>query len=881
MNLPEQNRRLRNRITNSSLLTELQNIWDSAEKELHPFQIGKTDQGFFHCIRVESHIWSLVEKHIDKFRDEDLFLLSATAALHDVGKIDKESYYYHVDKDHGKLGAEFLRKDENWKKYFRDETEALAVAYIVGVHSDGKINTIPAEFAWGDPPGILLRSLAAIFRLADMLDSDYRRCPYLAFSFKKLGFFETLRTLWDARRSFSGWQVSSDDQSIVLIVSPEIAEDDRIRALAYIDSLNDSLTVSHKKYLENCRVRYWPSESVSKIKEYTIHLPTRFYYGEYGEDGIKKTSGLIELYTDFARNYLFQISKNFLEVDLRGLGDFSEKKTTRLSKVFIDINIEEYSDWAPEGYETLDKKAGNLITHLSLNKKIPVSKLIDVQGLRSIVILGDPGSGKTTVSQYFCSAFHPSPKASDKIAGIPFHVVIRDFAARKGQNKSLTLLAYISNQITKVVDSTVPLGFAQYWLRKNGSLVIFDGLDEVIRPEERAEVRDLVTEFPKRYSDPRIIVTSRIVGYDEARLDRNKFIHFRLAKLEKPQIAAFVSNFYKEREVNLLEREAAIKGLVEALKEEYVSKLAENPLLLTIMALVHRGEADLPKRRAQLYNKCVEAFMVSRNKAKDLLSYDEYEIRACHEFLGYWIHERAERVSGGSSEVPIKDLRRNLLRNMLERHKEMSQEDCAKKVEEFIDAARKRVGLLVERGEGVWAFGHRSFQEYLAARYIFQNTFGIESLWAEIEDKVERTHWVEPLKLLAGIYGEGSRAIDEFAVRIFDEYGKVDDPLARRLILLGDIAGEIRLKHSLLEPLASETVKHLFNTRNYNVMASCKRILNHFYNTALWTHIVEQITKRARAYKFNPSLFSGTAFASFLSAGKFDDSRVDRILGNI
>ena len=877
MSLPERSRRLRNSIKDTTLLSELQNIWDSAEKELHPFQKGRTAQGFQHCIRVEGNIWSLIQKDIAKFRDQDLFLLSATAALHDVGKINQKVDSNSDEKiDHGTLGKELLLKGDNWKKYFREKTEASAVAHIIGVHCNGKINTIPAEFAWGNPPGILLRSLAAIFRLADMLDSDYRRCPYLAYSFKKLEFPEVL--LWSARRSITGWRTSHDGQSIVMIASPE-TEEDKIRTLAYVDSLNNMLTASHKKYLENCRVRYWVAEPHSKIEEHTIYLPTKFCYGQYEKGAIKEIGGLVDLYTDFANNYMSRMSTIFSDVDLRGIGDFGEKRITKLSKVFIDVNVTLESSWASESYEDLEEKAGKWLTKLLLAKSVPFTELVAVENLKSVVILGDPGSGKTTISHYLCSKYQLVPGSTDETPRIPFLVTIRDFATKRGKNPDLTLLEYISTQVAKIVESSVPLGFVEYWLSKSGTLIIFDGLDEVIRPDEREQVRDLVTNFRESFPESRIIVNSRIVGYDEAPLDRNKFIHLRLCELEKAQVKSFVENWYNEREPNPLDREAAIKGLLEALKDEHVSELAKNPLLLTIMALVHRGEADLPKQRALLYNKCVEAFMVSRNRAKDLLSYDEHEIRACHEFLGYWIQKRAEKVSGGSSEVPIRDLRENLLKDMAERHSEMSSGDCKKKVEEFIDAAKKRVGLLVERGEGIWAFGHRSFQEYFAARYISQNTFGIESLWAEIQNKIESSHWVEPLKLLAGIYGESNRhALDEFTARILDEHLKVEDPLAKRLILLGEIAGEIHLKYPFLKKMAAEITKKLFDTKDYTVMSNCKRILNHFYNTALWTDIIDQITKIAKTYKEHRQLYTGTAFLAFINARKFDDSRIDRVL---
>lgn len=159
------------------------------------------------------------------------------------------------------------------------------------------------------------------------------------------------------------------------------------------------------------------------------------------------------------------------------------------------------------------------------------------------------------------------------------------------------------------------------------------------------------------------------------------------------------------------------------------------------------------------------------------------------------------------------------------------------------------------------------------------NTCGLSELWTEIEDKVESPWWVEPLKLLAGIYGEGNRTLVKLTDQLYSEHQKTPDPFAKKLVLLGDIAGEIPLRYSLLSQLASEMIRLLFDTKNYELFLDCKRILNHFYsNKTLWSHIVGQIERRGRSYRQSPGAFSGSAFHSYKGARKFGDSRIDRLL---
>jgi len=860
MSLPEDNRRFRNAIKDETLRTKLQHLWDSAEREIHPFQEGITDQGFRHCLRVERNLWSLIHEQIPKFKSLDIYLLSASAALHDIGKIKGKD----AADDHGEVAAKRLL--DNWKIYFRNKTEAQAVAHIVSVHSSGDMDRLPEEeFIIGNPPGVLLRSLSAIFRLADMLESDFRRCPYIARSFKELRFPHEIET-WVARGSIEGWKRSNDGKKIFFQASPD-NEEDRMKTLAYVDSLNNALTTSHKKYLENCQVQYWLDQ---ELKKDTLHFPTSFSYAEHEKGVLVDKGGLILYYTQIADLYISQLRRAFSNVNLRGIGDFSEKRVTKLSSVFIDINVTLESGWAPTTYKSFGG-AVDFIKRALINSSAPIIQLIEFPKLKRMVIVGEPGSGKTTICQYILLKFQSN---AHKVTGIPLLVTIRDFSSAKSKKQDLTLLDYITEELTNIMERPVPPGFVEFWLSRDNTLTIMDGLDEVIKLEERTEIRNTVMDFVKEFPNGRFLVTSRIVGYDEAPLDHDNFLHLLLLRLKASQVEEYITNWYSVREANPKERKAAINGFLEALKDERVAELAQNPLLLTIMALVHRGEADLPKQRALLYGKCVEAFMVSRNRAKDLLSYEQDEVRELHEFLGYWIHVGAEEE--GTSEIPFEELNDKLLEYTTPRY----PKEAENRVNEFLDFARRRVGLIVERGGGLWAFGHKSFQEYFAARYISQKTFGIEELWKEINDKIERSHWVEPLKLLAGIYGFTSRkGLTVFVEKILEEYGKVDDPFHKRLILAGEIAGEVMLEEPLPKTIVDKLIEQLLVTEDAKVFNDCKRALNHFFiHKTHWKYIVNQLTERSRAFRINPYFYTGTAFFSFKTGRQFGHTRIDGVI---
>jgi hypothetical protein len=890
MTASENQSQLRNAITDGDLKTKVQHIWNMAEREIHPFQAGITAQDFLHSCRVEDNIWRLIRENSSKFSDIELFLLSASAALHDIGKIEIEADSSQLgqkkSEDHGEAAKRLLLTGEDFRKYHFDrKVEAEAVAKIVSVHSNGLLEKLPEDTFNIGSDRVFLRSLAAIFRLADMLDSDCRRWPYLAMLLKEMKFPVKIEA-WVGRRSIGGWDKSIDGKTIFLQGSPE-SEEDRISTLAYIDSLNRALTAIHKKVLENCPVEYLQD---NRTINGTLHFPYRFEYCEFDGSVKKNVLGLTSLYEEVACEYADKAAFVYASITLKGIGDFTDKKNVKLSNIFINANVSLSVDWAPSDSGGFNEKTLSWIKtnmpEYNVTQSLPSNELLHVPNLKRLVLLGGPGSGKSIVSQYLMlnrlELVKSDCQSSSKIEGIPFLVTIREFAFARSKKSELDIVNYITDQVCEFLVKQVPIGFVEFWLRRTNSFVVLDGLDEVILPEERKLIRDMISSFSTTYPETRILVTSRFVGYDEMPLNNNAFLHFVMNTFNNTQKEDFVRKWYTERETNLAERERAIGGFLEALKDDRVSEMASNPLLLTIMALVHSSEHDLPKQRAVLYRKCVEAFIVNREKAKELLSYNSREIWECHDFLGYWLQTKAENVQGLSILISSEELRQALI-DFISKKKDprkINSVFVGNKVDEFIDAARRRVGLMVEQGESKWGFGHKSFQEYFAARYISQTTSGIFEIWREIEEKVENPNWIEPIKLLAGICGDFSpKLLHDLIDKLKEEYDQIEDPEKKRLILAGEIAGEIDLDFSDQANIAKELVNQFIEVPDQIVLTNLKRVMNNFYhNPELWEYMTKILKERTQSFIQNPFYYSCTAFYRSYSTHLFGDTRIDRVI---
>ena len=406
-----------------------------------------------------------------------------------------------------------------------------------------------------------------------------------------------------------------------------------------------------------------------------------------------------------------------------------------------------------------------------------------------LVLLGDPGSGKSTFANFVtvCMAgmglarsditlellTAPLPdekgKPQDKPQPwrhgflLPIHVVLRDFAARglseKGRKTAQALWLFIVGELTAAgLGEYAP--FLKDHLHRDGGLLLLDGLDEVpdtgnLRDQIKQVVNDFATSFPK----VRILVTSRIYAYQKQSWQLPEFEVAILDDFNPGQIRYFIDVWYvytaKTRNLN---PEIAL-GQAESLKKEIFKnprliELAVRPLLLTLMTSLHswRG-GTLPEKREELYHDAVDLLLDRWEEPKvmrdaqgkivetepslvEWLQVDRNKVRELLNQLAFEAHAGQKKLEG-TADIPESRLVAGLL--------DLSQNpDIRPKL--LMAYLSNRAGLLVPRGVKVYTFPHRTFQEYLAACHLTDDDFP-EKL-AELA-RADPERWRE-VTLLAG-----------------------------------------------------------------------------------------------------------------------------------
>ncbi len=357
---------------------------------------------------------------------------------------------------------------------------------------------------------------------------------------------------------------------------------------------------------------------------------------------------------------------------------------------------------------------------------------------RTQILLGGPGSGKTTFLNLLAYALatgdaqHLGDWPAAEREYLPILVVLGDFAAWIGAHggsheaSASIMWGYILHDLRER-----NLGFAidplYAALERGEVLLLLDGLDEV-PASLLPSVRDSIQDSANRYASCRILVTCRVLAYEQPdlQLSARRFPKTTLVPFDVQRIDDFIGAWYAQ--VSAQRQALAPRGLetAEALKQMVrrpdLRGFAPQPILLTVMALVHTHRGELPDSRARLYEEAINILLFgweqgsqgAEPRLTDLLNEarrDRTDLIRMFERLSYEVCAGTvyaeRRLIAGMGE---QDLIRFLRQLHPAKHLDWAQS--------VLDTLILRSGLVVESQPGTFCFLHRTFQEYLAGAHL-------------------------------------------------------------------------------------------------------------------------------------------------------------------
>ena len=368
----------------------------------------------------------------------------------------------------------------------------------------------------------------------------------------------------------------------------------------------------------------------------------------------------------------------------------------------------------------------------------PVGECLNAS--RRLVVLGDPGGGKTTLLRWMATAYLLRNKGDDAFSKMPdtqtlpdrrwIPVLIRcrdlgdedlcrsftDFLTQ--HLRKTELLPETANVMCAVILDRIARGEV---------LLLVDGLDEITNPQVRMMFCQELERTAARYPKASIMVTSRIVGYrDMPYRMGSDFEHGIIAELDRGDKDLFAQRWVEvtEQHQTAAEKVKRAKELLEALhSNDRIERLTGNPMLLTTLALVKRKVSKLPNRRTKLYAEAVSVLLNWNPSCYEAIEEDEAMPQL--EYLAYEMCKRGvQRLTDDEVLDLLEKLRTEYPNIRVVRRREPYV---------FLERLEARSSILIKSGSiwqknktqdtRVWEFRHLTFQEYLAARALLDGRY--------------------------------------------------------------------------------------------------------------------------------------------------------------
>ena len=600
----------------------------------------------------------------------------------------------------------------------------------------------------------------------------------------------------------------------------------------------------------NLECDYLDSQSLQTTwnKLQLLHLPPKFNWQAVIDQYLRKTQEIIweskELRSILDSQNLESIDKNTAEIagispefDLIKYQEGIQEKygnlkldsldtsgyaynALKLWRIFIPQNVREINEVLPQVHEIPKEHQRRLQENNQLDVQLSQAEwdsykeayyrqrpswvfeiFNDNKTSQYVVILGDPGSGKSTFLQYIALEWAESPIEDLELLPIPLLIELRTYIRNRAAGQCNNFLEFFHKS------SGIICHLNQHQLHerlKTGSAVVmFDGLDEIFDIGQREDVITDIHRFTNDYPTVRAIITSRVIGYKPQRLRDAGFRHFMLQDLEQYQIDDFIYRWHEltfNDEAEKIRKRDRLQVAINI--SPSIRELAGNPLLLTMMAILNRNQ-ELPKDRPELYNQASRVLLYQWDVERALVEDERLDPKT----IDYKDKQAMLRQIAYHIQATEKGLTANLIvANDLERilsdylkTLEISQAKILSKL--MINQLRSRNFILCFLGADYYAFVHRTFLEFFCAwEFVWQfketQILSIDAMKSEVFGKhYQDDAWHEILRLIAGMIEP--KFVGDIIGYLIEKTG--DDTNFRNLFLATTIISEIRNPSTILE----------------------------------------------------------------------------------
>lgn len=460
-------------------------------------------------------------------------------------------------------------------------------------------------------------------------------------------------------------------------------------------------------------------------------------------DQPERDSNYINPFNGLAHRYYSSLRDWYGYVRFLGSGLLVDSPDIPLDKLFVEPSFTIYGGRSETG------RPGAYRWRLRMTDALKHNRLL---------LFGDPGTGKSTVVQWLVNEFtRRDPGFGLSVHGqlFPLPVILRELPKLEDGTKEALIGAFLKTPWGSLLSNPDGSGSlhpeVESVLTSGQALWMLDGVDEVLEPGQAAFLREAVIDGMSSWENSHWVITSRIVGFESfphevteqdevlveasretakvgprsankrstagnsdgaqtvpdepseqgKRLDVPEITRLYTEPLSEQQMKQFAQNFFVLREPAVAKRVTA-EFLYAIRLHRGLSALGRVPNLLSMMALIFMNEGRLPDGRSHLYDRILDAYLEGISIARKLPP-PPYSLQTMRRGLSKIAFEMM--LSSMHGDVTRQQVAEWLLEEGIQ-------------PDQFLKYLGARTGILLPRGQDVYAWVHQSFVDYGAALYL-------------------------------------------------------------------------------------------------------------------------------------------------------------------